>query len=339
MPSRLKPFVEDLLAGRSLSEDQAGEAFNLIMEGQVPEALIAAFLTALRMKGESPIEMAGAVEALRARMVHVQAPAGAIDVVGTGGDGRNSHNISTAAALVVAACGVPVAKHGNRGVSSRCGAADLLSALGVNIELEPDDVRRSMDATGFGFMFAPRHHAAMRHVGPVRAALGFRTVFNMIGPLSNPARVERALIGVYARERLTFVAKTVRRLGLKEAWIVHSAGFDELTTTGPCDVVVVSGDRLETKSFTPEDLGLERAAPEALEGGNPEQNAQALRRVFAGESGAHADAVVLNAAAALVVSGAFASLEPALSRARSAITEGTAQRTLERLIATSNEGR
>jgi anthranilate phosphoribosyltransferase len=294
-------------------------------------------LMALRVRGETIDEITGAVTAMRQKMLRVQAPADAIDVVGTGGDASGSFNISTCAALIVAGAGVPVAKHGNRALSSRSGAADVLAALGVNIELTPEGVSRCIKQAGIGFMFAPAHHPAMKNVGPTRVELGTRTIFNLLGPLSNPAGVKRQMVGVFSRQWIEPLAQVLKNLGSESVWVVHgSDGLDEITTAGPTHVAALENGAVRTFEITPEEMGLQRVKPEALRGGEAKENAQALADVLKGKSGAFRDVAVLNAAAALVVAARAKDLKQALALAQRSIDSGEAASRLQRLVAISN---
>jgi anthranilate phosphoribosyltransferase len=275
---------------------------------------------------------------MREKMLRVSAPPDAIDVVGTGGDASGSFNISTCAAFIVAGAGVPVAKHGNRALSSRSGAADVLGALGVAIELAPDAVARCIRDAGIGFMFAPAHHPAMKNVGPTRVELGTRTIFNLLGPLSNPAGVRRQMVGVFSRQWIEPLAQVLRNLGSESAWVVHgSDGLDEITTSGPTHVAALERGTVRTFTITPEDVGLERIKPEALRGGNAKDNAQALMDVLKGRKGPYRDVAILNAAAGLVVAARARDLKEAVALAAQSVDSGKAESCLDRLIAVSNE--
>lgn len=333
---RFKGLLAKIATGSVLSRREAELAFDDMLAGEVTPAQVGAFLMALRVRGESVEEIAGAVTAMRAKMLRVEAPAGAIDVVGTGGDGAGSWNVSTLAALIVAACGVPVAKHGNRAASSRSGASDVLTALGVRIGIAPAAVSRCIATAGIGFMMAQTHHAAMRHVGAIRAELGTRTVFNLLGPLSNPAGVRRQLLGVFAPAWLEPLAEALRTLGSERVWVVHGGdGLDELTTTGSSAVVELKGGTLRRFEVTPEDAGLPRARPDDLRGGDPTHNAQALEAVLAGARNAYRDIAVLNAAAALVIADKAPDLRAGAALAEAALDGGSAAATLDRLRAAS----
>ena len=332
-----KPLIAKAAAGAALSRAEAATAFDAMLSGEVTPSQMGGFLMALRVRGESVEEITGAVEAMRAKMLPVQAPPGAIDIVGTGGDGSGSYNVSTLAAFLVAACGVPVAKHGNRAASSRAGAADTLAALGVRIGLSPEAVERCVREAGIGFMMAPTHHAAMRHVGPTRVELGTRTIFNLLGPLSNPAGVKRQLIGVFSAAWLEPMAEVLRNLGAERVWITHGLdGLDEITITGPTRVVELKNGAIHAFEVTPEEAGLKRGEALALKGGDPAVNARALMGVLDGEAGAYRDIGLITAAAALVVAGKAASLKEGVAMGEGAIRSGAARRSLDRLIAVSN---
>src|SRR6201982_3205699 len=272
----LKPLLAQVAAGRSLSESDAEAAFDIIMSGNATPSQIGAFLMALRLRGETVEEITGAARIMRAKAVGVDAPAGTIDTCGTGGDSSGSFNISTASALVVAACGVPVAKHGNRALSSKSGSADVLTALGVNIDADLAIVRQCLWEVGLGFLMAPRHHSATRHVAPTRVELGTRTIFNLLGPLSSPAMARRQLVGVFAPEWVRPMAEVLARLGAERAWVVHGEGLDELTTTGATTVAALDDGKVETFVVLPEDFGLPRARLEDIRGGEPHHNAHLM---------------------------------------------------------------
>jgi anthranilate phosphoribosyltransferase len=333
----LKSLVGRVANGKPLSREEAQEAFTLIMSGEGTPAQIGGFLMALRLRGETVDEIAGAVATMRAKMLPVQAPPDAMDVVGTGGDASGTHNISTGAAFIVAAAGVPVAKHGNRALSSKSGSADVLKALGVNIELTPEGIARCISEAGIGFMFAPAHHSAMKHVGPVRAELGTRTIFNLIGPLSNPAGVKRHLVGVYSAEWVRPVAEVLQALGSEKAWVVHGAGgVDEISPAGPTEVAELSNGRVRTFHVSPTDAGQEMMTIEMIRGGDAAFNAAALRGVFEGARGPLRDVLLLNAAGALVVAEKATDLSDGVVVAARLIDEGAALDRLERLVEVSN---
>jgi anthranilate phosphoribosyltransferase len=294
-------------------------------------------LMALRVRGETIDEITGAVSAMRAKMLRVEAPADAIDVVGTGGDGSGSVNVSTCAAFIVAGAGVPVAKHGNRALSSRSGAADVLSALGVRIDISPQQVSRSVSEAGIGFMFAPAHHPAMKNVNPTRVELATRTIFNLLGPLSNPAGVTRQMVGVFSRQWVLPLAQVLKNLGSESVWVVHgSDGLDEITLTGPTFVAALEKGAIRSFEVSPEDVGLKRVAGEALKGGDAATNAVALRNVLEGSPGPYRDVALLNAAAALVVAGRAKDLKEAMALGTRSVDSGAAAERLNRLIAVSN---
>ena len=330
----LKGFIAKAATGTPLNADEAAEAFDIMMSGEATPAQTGAFLMALRVRGESVEEITGAARTMRAKATAVGAPEGAIDTCGTGGDAKGTHNISTCAAFVVAGAGVPVAKHGNRAMSSKSGSADVLAALGVNLEVTPETVARCIREAGVGFMFAPAHHAAMRHVGPVRAELGTRTIFNLLGPLSNPAGAKHQVIGVFSRDWVTPLAEVAGKLGATHVWVVHgSDGLDELTTTGPTDVAEYRDGQVTSFEVTPGDAGLPQGKPEDLLGGDVEENADAIRRVLDGEGSPFRDIVVLNAAAALIVAGKAEGLRDGAEQAATAIDSGAARDCLAKLVA------
>jgi anthranilate phosphoribosyltransferase len=334
-----KPLIGKIATGASLTRAEAELAFENILSGEVTPAQMGGFLMALRVRGETVDEITGAVTAMRAKMTRVNAPEGAVDIVGTGGDGAGTYNVSTLASIITAACGVPVAKHGNRAASSLSGASDVLGALGVGIGISAAQVEACLSQAKIGFMMAQTHHLAMRHVGPVRVELGTRTIFNILGPLSNPAGVKRQVIGTFSQSLLHPLAEVLRNLGSEKIWLVHgSDGLDELTTTGATHVVEL--DRGQIKSFTisPEDAGLPVVKPEALKGGDPLFNAQALRRVLDGEKSAYRDIALFNAAAALLVAGRAQDLREGVAIGAKALDEGRAKTTLETLVSISNRG-
>jgi anthranilate phosphoribosyltransferase len=294
-------------------------------------------LMALRVRGETIDEITGAVTTMRAKMLKVEAPADAIDVVGTGGDGSGSYNISTCAAFIVAGAGIPVAKHGNRALSSRSGAADVLAALGVRIDVEPDVIARCIRDAGIGFMFAPAHHPATKHVAPTRVELATRTIFNLLGPLSNPAGVRRQMVGVFSRQWTEPLAHVLKNLGCERAYVVHgSDGLDEITTAGPTSIAALENGEVKSFEVAPEDVGLPKASPESLRGGDAEANAAALLAVLKGAKGPFRDVAVFNAAAALVVAGRAESLKEGVAVAAKSIDSGEAEGRLDRLIVVSN---
>ncbi|RAI42424.1 anthranilate phosphoribosyltransferase [Rhodoplanes roseus] len=333
----LKTLIGQVATGAPLTREQAAEAFARMMSGEATPSQMGALLMALRVRGETVEEITGAVAAMRSKMLKVEAPSTAVDVVGTGGDASGSFNISTCAAFIVAGAGVPVAKHGNRALSSRSGAADVLTALGVRIELGPEQIAACIREAGIGFMFAPVHHPAMKHVGPTRVELGTRTIFNLLGPLSNPAGVKRQMVGVFSRHWVEPLAHVLKNLGSERALVVHgSDGLDEITTAGPTAVAALENGTVTTFEITPEEVGLPRAVPEALRGGDAAANAIALKGVLEGRKGPYRDVAVFNAAAALVVAGKAADLASGVALAAQSIDTGAAEGSLGRLIAVSN---
>lgn len=332
-----KDLIAKVADGQTLTPDEARQAFEVILSGSATPSQLGGFLMALRVRGESIAEVTGAVATMRSKMLTVKAPADAIDIVGTGGDSSGSYNISTCTAIVVAGCGVPVAKHGNRSLSSKSGAAEALSELGVNIDIDPQKISHCIDKAGIGFMFAPLHHAAMKHVGPTRMELGTRTIFNLLGPLSNPAGVKRQMVGVFARKWVDPVAQSLKELGSETAWIVHgSDGMDEITTTGPTFVSELKNGQVRSFEISPADAGLPLAKAEELKGGMPAENARALRDVLSGTKNAYRDIVLFNSAASLLVAGKVGSLNDGVEMAASSIDNGSAADTLEKLVAASN---
>jgi anthranilate phosphoribosyltransferase len=324
-----KPLIAKVATGASLTRPEATEAFDALLSGDVTAAQAGAFLMALRVRGETVDEIAGAVAAMRDKMLRVEAPEDAVDIVGTGGDGSGSYNVSTLAAIIAAAAGAPVAKHGNRAASSKSGAADVLAALGVKVGIDPAGVSRCIADAGVGFMFAPAHHASMRHVGPVRVEMGTRTIFNLLGPLSNPAGAKRQMIGVFAESWLEPLAQVLKSLGARHVWIVHgSDGLDEITTTGPTRAVELKDGAIRAFTIDPATLGVARAAPHALRGGDAEHNAEALRAVLKGEKTAYRDIALVNAAAGLVVAGKADDLAGGLALAAKAVDSGAGAATL-----------
>jgi len=308
-----------------------------MLSGDVTPAQVGGLLMGLRVRGEAVEEITGAVAAMRSRMLKVKAPDGAIDIVGTGGDGSGSYNVSTLASIMVAACGVPVAKHGNRAASSKSGASDVLAALGVKIGLPPEGVERCIAEAGVGFMMATTHHAAMRHVGAARVELGTRTIFNLLGPLANPAGVKRQVIGVFSAAWLEPMAQVLRNHGSERVWLCHGGdGLDEITTTAPTEIVELREGEIHGFSVAPEDVGLRRASLAELKGGDPAHNAKALREVLAGAKTAYRDVALLNAAAGLVVAGAARDLREGVAVGAAALDSGAASATLAKLVEASN---
>jgi len=328
-----------LLDGHDLSRMEARGVMGSIMSGEATPAQIAGFLIALRAKGETADEIAGCAEAMREHALPVRPQRDdLVDTAGTGGDGARTINISTAAALVAAAAGAGVAKHGNRAVSSACGSADVLEALGFNLELSTERVARSIDELGFGFLFAPTHHPAMRHAAPVRRGLAARTVFNVLGPLTNPAGARAQVVGVYAPELVRTIAEVLAQLGATRAFVVHGAGgIDELSPAGPNFVCEVANGGVRARNIDPLEFGLPRCDPGDLRGGSPAENAAAIRAVFAGENGGRRSAVLLNAAGAIAAGGHADDLAGGLELAREAVDSGEAAARLEQLVSFSNE--
>ena len=332
-----KPHLAKVASGQALDRAEARAAFEDLLSGEVTPVQAGAFLVALKVRGESTEEIVGAVEAMRARMVRVEGGSDAVDVVGTGGDHSGSYNVSTLAAILTAACGVRVAKHGNRAATSRSGAADVLAALGVKLGLPPEALTRCLGEAGLCFMFAQAHHGAMRHVAAVRAELPVRTIFNLLGPLSNPAGVERQLFGVSQGAWAEPLTRVLAELGSRRVWTVHgSDGLDEITVTGPTAVVALDEGRIAHFTIDPREVGLPLRSLDELRGGDPEHNARALETVLAGQRNAYRDIAVLNAGAALVVAGAAGTLAEGVARAQDAIDSGAARATLARLVAVSN---
>ena len=337
MSDDFKALIAKAATGTPLTREEAAQGFDRMMSGAATPSQMGGFLMALRVRGETVDEITGAVTVMREKMLRVTAPPDAIDVVGTGGDASGSFNISTCAAFIVAGAGVPVAKHGNRALSSRSGAADVLGALGVAIELAPEGVARCIRDAGIGFMFAPAHHPAMKNVGPTRVELGTRTIFNLLGPLSNPAGVRRQMVGVFSRQWIEPLAQVLRNLGSEQAWVVHgSDGLDEITTAGPTHVAALEHGTVRTFTITPEDVGLSRVKPEALRGGDAEANAEALKAVLEGIKSPYRDVAVLNAAAALVVAAKAKDIAHGVAIAQHSIDSGAAEGSLGRLIKVSN---
>jgi anthranilate phosphoribosyltransferase len=332
-----KPTIAKVAAGASLSAAEAEAAFDRILSGEATPAQAAGFLMALRVRGETVEEMTGAVRAMRAKMLRVHTDPAAIDIVGTGGDNVGTWNISTLAAIIAAACGVKVAKHGNRAASSKSGTADVFAALDVKIGLSPEQVERCVEKAGVAFMMAPTHHAAMRNVASVRTELGTRTIFNLLGPMSNPAAVTRQVLGVFSPGWMIPIATTLKALGSEKVWVVHgSDGLDEITTTGPTQVVELNKGEIRQFEITPADVGLPTARLDDLKGGDPEMNAKALRAVLDGAKNAYRNIAVFNAAAGLVVADAASTLSDAARMAETALDNGKAKATLAKLVAESN---
>jgi anthranilate phosphoribosyltransferase len=333
----LKAVIAKVASGAVMTRDEAAGVFDAMMAGEATPSQMGGLLMGLRVRGETVDEITGAVSAMRAKMIKVDAPADAIDVVGTGGDASGSYNISTCAAFIVAGAGVPVAKHGNRALSSRSGAADVLQALGVKIELNPDQIARCIREAGIGFMFAPAHHPATKNVAPTRVELGTRTIFNLLGPVSNPAGVKRQMVGVFSRQWVEPIAQVLANLGSQAAWVVHgSDGLDEITTSGTTSVAALENGRVRTFEISPQDAGLPQGKSDALRGGDAATNAAALMGVLKGKQGAYRDVALFNAAAALIVAGRAKDLKEGVAIAKEAIDSGEAEGRLGRLVAVSN---
>ena len=338
MADDFKALIAKVATGASLTREEAATAFDRMMSGEATPSQMGGLLMALRVRGETVDEITGAVTTMRAKMLGVKAPPDAIDIVGTGGDASGSFNISTCAAFIAAGVGVPIAKHGNRALSSRSGSADVLGALGVKIDLNAEQVGRCINEAGIGFMFAPAHHPAMKNVGPTRVELGTRTIFNLLGPLSNPASVKRQMVGTFSKHWIVPMAQVLGNLGSECVWVVHgSDGLDEITTTGPTSVAALENGKVRTFEISPEDAGLPRAKPEALRGGDAGENAKALLDVLKGKASAFRDVALLNAAAALIVAGKAKDLKQGAALAAKSIDSGEAEGRLDRLIAVSND--
>lgn len=332
MSEAFKPLLSRLADGGTLSEDDAGEFFAACLRGEPSPAQVGAALTAMRMRGETLGEITACARAMRRAAIHLEPPYPTIDVCGTGGDGLHTYNISTAVGFVVAGGGLKVAKHGNRALSSKSGGADVLSELGVAIDAGSERQLRALDEAGICFLFAPAHHGAMKHVSPIRAELGFRTIFNLLGPLTNPAGAKRQVVGVFAERWVAPLAQVLGALGSERAWVVHGNGMDEMTTTGETAVAEFREGQVRLFTITPEAVGLKRAALADLTGGTPAQNAAALRGVLRGEPGAYRDVVLLNAAAALLVGEKVETLREGVEFAAKVIDDGRAQAALDKLV-------
>jgi anthranilate phosphoribosyltransferase len=331
-----KSIIAKVATGATLTREEAADAFDAMMSGDATPSQMGALLMGLRVRGETVDEITGAVTAMRAKMLPVTAPADAVDIVGTGGDGSGSVNVSTCASFVVAGCGVTVAKHGNRALSSKSGAADVLAALGVRIDITPEQVGRCVEEAGIGFMFAPTHHPAMKNVGPTRVELATRTIFNLLGPLSNPAGVKRQMIGVFSRQWVQPLAQVLNNLGSEAIWVVHgSDGLDEITLSGTTAVAELKNGEITSFEISPEDAGLPRAPAEALKGGDAQANAVALRAVLEGMPGPYRDVALLNAAATLVVAGRAKDLKEGVALGTQSIDSGAAEARLKKLVAVS----
>ncbi|MBI1392887.1 MAG: anthranilate phosphoribosyltransferase [Alphaproteobacteria bacterium] len=337
-PRDLRPVLRRIAAGERLGAGDMRAAIDVIFDGDADDAQVAGFLMGLAARGETPEEIAAAAEAMRARATKVEAPEDVVDTCGTGGDGAGTYNISTAAALIAAGAGARVAKHGNKAASSRSGSSDILASLGVNLDAPPARVSAAITRAGVGFLFAPRHHGATARAAAARAALGARTLFNLLGPLTNPAGARRQLLGVYAAPLVETMAAALARLGATRAMVVHgSDGLDELTTTGPSIVAELNHGEITRYEVAPQQFGLNLSRPRDLAGGAPAANASALQRLLDGEPGAYRDIAVLNAGAALVVAGVVARLSDGVEAAAAAIDDGRARRALETLVAVSND--
>ena len=333
----MKPLIAKAASGVALTQGEARAAFNIMMSGDATPSQIAGFLMALRVRGETVDEISGAVEVMREKMVRVAAPADAIDIVGTGGDASGSYNISTCAALITAGAGLKVAKHGNRALSSISGAADVLMALGVKIDIPPEKITDCINQAGVGFMFAPAHHASMKFVGPTRIELGTRTIFNLLGPLSNPAGVKRQVIGVFSKTWVEPLALVLKNLGSEACWICHGeGGMDEIVPSGTTWISELKGGTIRSFELTPEMAGLNRSKHEDLKGGDAAHNAVALRAVLAGKASAFSDAALMAAGAALVVAGKSADIRSGVAVALDAIKSGAAAKALAQLVEVSN---
>jgi anthranilate phosphoribosyltransferase len=333
----IKAALNKIAARQDLTGEEMRGVMTAIMNGEATPSQIGAFLMGLRVKGESVGEIAAAVSILREKMVAVEAPEDAIDIVGTGGDGSHTLNISTATAIVVAAAGIPVAKHGNKALSSKSGAADVLTALGVKIDLSPEGISRCIREAGIGFMFAPAHHPALKHVGPSRVEMGTRTMFNLLGPQANPAGARRYMMGVYSKQWVEPVAAALLANRAISAWVVHGdSGLDEISTTGPTFVASIKGGNLTSFEITPEDAGIPRASFDDLKGGDPVYNAQRLQALLEGVSDPYRDIVLLNAAAAFIVAGRADTLKLGVELAAQEIDSGRAKDTLDALVRVSN---
>ncbi len=335
--SALKPLIAKAADGKSLSLEESKIAFNILMSGEATPAQVAGLLMALRVRGETVDEITGAVSVMREKMLRVEAPADAIDIVGTGGDASGSYNISTCAAIVAAGAGLSVAKHGNRALSSKSGAADVLLALGVKLDTGPEKISQCIREAGVGFMFAPQHHSSMKHVGPMRVELGTRTIFNLLGPLSNPAGAKRQITGVFSKSWVEPLAHVLKNLGSEACWICHGeGGMDEIVPTGTTWISELKNGEVYSFEVTPEQVGIKRSNLADLKGGESAENAEALKTVLDGKASAFADAAVMTAGAALLVATKVPDFKTGVAVARAAIASGAAKKTLSRLIEVSN---
>ena len=333
----LKPLIAKAAAGTPLTRAEAKDAFDVMMSGDATPSQIAGFLMALRVRGETVEEITGAVTVMREKMLPVVAPENAIDIVGTGGDASGSYNISTCAAFVAAGCGLTVAKHGNRALSSRSGSADVLLGLGVKLDIPPEKISACISEAGLGFMFAPAHHSSMKHVGPTRVELGTRTIFNLLGPLSNPASAKRQVTGVFSKHWVEPLAHVLNNLGSEGCWICHGeGGFDEIVPTGSTFIAELRDGKIRTFELTPEEVGIKRSNIDDLKGGDAAHNAEALREVLSGKPSAFADAAAMTAGAALLVAGKAVDLKTGVKQAQQAIASGAANKVLSRLVEVSN---
>jgi anthranilate phosphoribosyltransferase len=334
MPANeLKRVIQKVSSGATLEVAEITSAFEIMTAGHATPAQMGAFLMAMRVRGETVEEITGAAKFMRSKMTRVNAPAGAVDIVGTGGDSHGTYNVSTCASLVAAGAGLPIAKHGNRSVSSISGASDVLAALGVKLDVGPAVIERSIAEAGVGFMWAPMHHASMKHWAPIRAELGIRTIFNLLGPICNPAGVKRQIVGVYSWQWVEPVAQVLKELGSEHVWVVHGHdGLDELTTTGSTDIAELKNGKITVLEVTPADAGLPPAKLSDLKGGDAQTNASAIREVLAGKTGPFRDIVLLNAAAAMIVGGKCETLEQGVAMAAKSIDSGAAATALAKLI-------
>lgn len=336
-PELLKPFLKKIADGQSLSLSESAQAFEILMSGKATDGQIGAFLTALALRGETVDEITGAAQVMRAKAKTIAAPPGAIDCCGTGGDQSGTLNISTAVSFVLAGCGVPVAKHGNRAASSKSGAADVLAALGVNLDASVPALEKCLHENNICFLMGPNHHPAMHHVAPVRKTLGFRTIFNLLGPLSNPANAQFQLVGVFDAKWCEPMAHALRQLGVKTAWVVHgSDGLDEITISGPSFVTALKDGKIKNFEIKPEDAGLAGSGLDAIRGDGPEANAKALRELLNGKKSAYRDIVILNAAAGLVITGRTPDLKKGAELAVQSIDKGHALAALGALVEATN---
>ena len=337
MADEFRALIAKVATAAPLTREEATLAFDRMMSGEATPSQMGALLMGLRVRGETVDEITGAVTTMRAKMLKVAAPPDAVDIVGTGGDASGSYNISTCAAFIAAGAGIPIAKHGNRALSSKSGSADVLGALGVTIDLNPAQVGRCIREAGIGFMFAPAHHPAMKNVGPTRVELGTRTIFNLLGPLSNPAGVKRQMIGVFSRQWIEPMAHVLKNLGADAIWVVHgSDGLDEITTTGPTAVAALENGQVRTFEIDPADLGIKRASAEDLRGGDAERNAAALLEVLGGARTPFRDIAVINAGAAIIVAGKAKDLKAGIAQAEQSIDSGAARARLDKLVSVSS---